>query len=87
MKYGSRLFYASPRRFSLLEKNQQYYHTKKNKGVIEIIATTPYQGVGKPEQLKHNLSGCWSRRINQEHRLVYMIRGDLVTILSMKNHY
>lgn len=60
---------------------------KKIRVLIEAIAITPYQGIGKPEQLKHNLSGCWSRRINQEHRLVYMIRGDLVTILSMKNHY
>jgi toxin YoeB len=44
-------------------------------------------GIGKPEPLKHNLTGCWSRRINHEHRLVYFVRNDLITILSIKGHY
>ncbi len=47
----------------------------------------PFEGLGKPEPLKHNLSGCWSRRINREHRLVYEVKKDRVVILSLKGHY
>ena len=52
---------------------------KKIRQLIEIIPETPYSGIGKPEPLKHHLSGLWSRRINQEHRLVYeVIETDTV---------
>lgn len=47
----------------------------------------PYEGIGKPQPLKHNLSGCWSRRINREHRLIYEIENNRVVILSLKGHY
>lgn len=47
----------------------------------------PFTGIGKPEALKHNLSGMWSRRINKEHRLVYQVEEDTVFILSVKGHY
>lgn len=46
---------------------------KKIQELILAIQENPFEGIGKPEQLKHNLSGLWSRRINQEHRLVYEI--------------
>ena len=46
---------------------------KKITNLIEAIQKDPYEGIGKPEPLKYNLSGAWSRRINQEHRLVYEI--------------
>lgn len=48
---------------------------------------TPFEGIGKPEALKHNLSGKWSRRINAEHRIVYEIEGELIKVYSLKNHY
>jgi len=53
------------------------------------ISSTPESGIGKPERLKGNLSGYWSRRINKEHRLVYTIDPDcqIVTIYSLKDHY
>jgi toxin YoeB len=60
---------------------------KKIRKLIESISQTPYEGIGKPEPLKYGLSGCWSRRISQEHRIVYEIRNDTVFILSMKGHY
>ncbi|QEC75826.1 Txe/YoeB family addiction module toxin [Mucilaginibacter ginsenosidivorax] len=60
---------------------------KKIKELLEAITNNPYHGIGQPEQLKHGLSGAWSRRINQEHRLVYEIDGDIVYILSLKGHY
>lgn len=55
--------------------------------LIEAISTNPFQGIGKPEQLKHQLSGRWSRRINSEHRIVYHLKGDKILILSLKGHY
>nr|WP_232826352.1 Txe/YoeB family addiction module toxin [Cyanothece sp. BG0011] len=47
----------------------------------------PFSGLGKPEPLKYELQGCWSRRITEEHRLVYKIEGDMLIILSCRYHY
>lgn len=55
--------------------------------LLEELESHLFTGTGKPEQLKHNLAGCWSRRINREHRLVYEVAEDVVTILSAKGHY
>lgn len=60
---------------------------KKIRKLIEVIMLSPYDGIGKPEALKYNLSGCWSRRINKEHRIVYEIVDDKITIHSLKGHY
>lgn len=54
---------------------------------LEEIAQHPYKATGKPEALKHNLNGKWSRRINKEHRLIYEVFEDHVKILSAKGHY
>lgn len=48
---------------------------------------TPHEGIGKPEQLKHGLHGYWSRRITDEHRLVYKVVGDVVRIAACRFHY
>lgn len=55
--------------------------------LIESISDTPYEGIGKPEPLKHQLTGTWSRRIDKEHRVVYEVMQDKVVILSLKGHY
>lgn len=55
--------------------------------LIESIKAAPYQGLGKPEPLKYDLAGKWSRRINQEHRLVYQLIGNKIFIYSLKGHY
>lgn len=47
----------------------------------------PFKGAGKPEPLKHNLKGCWSRRIDLENRLVYQVTDDIITIIACKYHY
>lgn len=60
---------------------------KKAVSLIEAIQKNPFEGVGKPEQLKHQLSGLWSRRINREHRVVYQIVDDQINVLSVKGHY
>ena len=60
---------------------------KKIVQLIEAIKQNPFKGIGKPEPLKHQLSGYWSRRINKEHRLVYSVSENIVFILSAKGHY
>ena len=55
--------------------------------LIKEVLRDPLKGIGKPEPLKHELKGCWSRRIDQEHRLVYQIREDKIRILACRYHY
>ena len=55
--------------------------------LIEEIRRDPFSGKGKPEPLKHSLSGYWSRRITEEHRLVYAVTEKEVQIISCKYHY
>ena len=55
--------------------------------LITEISETPFTGSGKPEPLKHNLMGKWSRRITREHRLVYEVTDATINILSCKFHY
>jgi len=60
---------------------------KKIAELIKDITRTPHQDIGKPEPLKHKLSGFWSRRITDEHRLVYKVENDVLSIVSCKFHY
>ncbi len=55
--------------------------------LIRDIQRTPFDGIGKPEPLKFNWSGYWSRRIDSEHRLVYKIVGDTISIAQCRYHY
>jgi toxin YoeB len=55
--------------------------------LIEETSRTPFKGMGKPEALRHQLKGYWSRRITEEHRLVYKVIGNEVQIISCKYHY
>jgi toxin YoeB len=57
--------------------------------IVLELQNTPYQGIGKPEKLKHQFSGYWSRRINQKDRLVYKVDEDIVTVyvVSAMGHY
>ena len=60
---------------------------KKVNEPIKDIDRTRYEGIGKPEPLKHTLSGFWSRRINEEHRLVYKVIKDEIHIAQIRYHY
>jgi len=60
---------------------------KKINELIRDISANPFDGIGKLEALKENLSGFYSRRINYEHRLVYAIKDDTIYIISRKGHY
>jgi len=60
---------------------------KRINKLIKDIQRNKYEGIGKPEPLKHNLSGYWSRRINVEHRLVYKIEKERIMIAQLRYHY
>ena len=55
--------------------------------LIKETKREPFEGVGKPESLKHNLAGYWSRRINEEHRMVYKVTDDALLIAQLRYHY
>lgn len=55
--------------------------------LIKEIQRSPFEGIGKPEPLKHSLSGYWSRRINDEHRIVYKMDNDSMFIAQLRYHY
>ncbi len=68
----------------------QQNDNKKLKRINELlkdISRNPYQGIGKPEPLKHKYSGFWSRRIDSEHRLIYRILDDEIQIAKCRFHY
>lgn len=55
--------------------------------LIKEIKRNPFEGIGKPEPLKHALSGYWSRRINDEHRVVYKVLDDAILLAQLRYHY
>lgn len=60
---------------------------KKITDLLNSITKDPFTGIGKPEPLKHEFTGCWSRRINAEHRIIYEVSAGSIEILSLKDHY
>lgn len=60
---------------------------KRLRALIQDIQRSPFEGIGKPEPLKGNLSGFWSRRIDGEHRIVYRVEGDALEIAQCRGHY
>lgn len=55
--------------------------------ILESILVDPASGIGKPEKLKFQLSGTWSRRVDHRHRMVYEIQSDTVIVLQLRDHY
>lgn len=60
---------------------------KRINQIIKDIKRSPFEGIGKPEALKNNLSGLWSRRIDKEHRIVYLVDDNAIVILQCRGHY
>lgn len=60
---------------------------KRINQLIKDIARHPFEGIGKPEPLKHNYRGFWSRRIDGEHRLIYQVTDDEIRIIKCRYHY
>ena len=80
--------------FSSQSWEEYLYWQKKDKHIlkrindlIKDIIRTPYKGKGKPEPLKYALTGYWSRRINDEHRLVYKVKQDTIFTAQLRYHY
>lgn len=72
--------------FNLWGKKDKKIRTK----IIQLLKETakePFKGIGKPEPLKHQYKGCWSRRVNKEHRLVYQVLDDSIVVISCMFHY
>lgn len=55
--------------------------------IADVLRDDPFEGIGKPEPLKHALAGAWSRRIDEMHRLVYLVADDEVVVLQARYHY
>ena len=68
-------------------KNNDKTISKKIDRLIKETLRTPFEGIGKPEKLRENLSGYWSRRITKEHRLVYKYEENILIIASCRYHY
>lgn len=60
---------------------------KRINRLIDDMLRDPFDGIGKPEPLRHAFAGCWSRRISEEHRLVYLVDGDDIVILQARYRY
>jgi toxin YoeB len=60
---------------------------KRINSLIKEIQRSPFEGIGKPEPLKHRLAGYWSRRIDNEHRIVYKVESDALLIAQLRHHY
>ena len=75
-------------------EDYQYWEKTNNKKVIEKIKAllkniteTPFEGIGKPEALKYDFTGYWSRRITREHRIVYKVETNIIYIIQLRGHY
>ena len=73
--------------FRYWKKTNNVIILKKVRKLLESILESPYEGIGKPEALKHTLTGAWSRRIDKEHRLVYELIDDEIFVISIRGHY
>ncbi|THF69781.1 Txe/YoeB family addiction module toxin [Deinococcus sp. Arct2-2] len=71
----------------LLPKSNEPKLVRKLHRLLDECIRTPFEGSGKPEALKYELTGFWSRRITDEHRLVYAIDDDAITVISCRLHY
>lgn len=80
----------SPRALNDLEKWRKSGNKKIQQKITELtnsILETPFKGIGKPEPLKHDMTGLWSRRISHEDRMVYEIQEQTIIVHSLKGHY
>lgn len=88
-KYRIKLQPTAEKHLSVHKRCGNKGNLKKIKGILEELEVHPYTGTGCPEQLKHELSGYWSRRINRKDRLIYKVEEDIVLVLvvSAMGHY
>ncbi|MDO5297440.1 MAG: Txe/YoeB family addiction module toxin [bacterium] len=68
-------------------QNQDRKTLKRINALLKGIIRSPFDGIGKPEALKGNYSGCWSRRIDEQNRLVYRVIDEVIEVIQCKGHY
>ena len=68
-------------------QTQDKKNAKRINALLKDVQRTPFEGLGKPEPLKGNLSGLWSRRIDEMHRIIYFVKDDTVHVIACKGHY
>ncbi|PGH39647.1 MAG: Txe/YoeB family addiction module toxin [Candidatus Nephrothrix sp. EaCA] len=76
------------------KEHRDFWVKSGNKAILrkilqltKVIIDSPFEGIGKPEPLKHELTGYWSRRITQEHRFIYTFTDNTLIVVSLKGHY
>jgi len=75
------------------EDDLAYWHRtsmsviKRIESMLKSMKQTPFTGIGKPEPLKYDLAGKWSRRINRANRIIYSVEKDIITVYSLRGHY
>lgn len=73
--------------FSANAWEDHLYWQKTDKKLIKETKREPFEGVGKPEPLKHSFAGYWSRRVNDEHRMVYKVTDNALLLAQLRYHY
>lgn len=71
----------------LLDPRNERAYAKRLRMLFDDMMRNPFDGLGKPEPLKHDLAGYWSRRIDDKHRLIYRVVGDQIHVISLRSHY
>lgn len=97
MLYGARLILSKKARTAVFQpefiEDLRYWVETDRKlalrafDLVEAILRDPYEGIGKPEPLKYLTPGAWSRRLTQEHRIVYLVRDEQIDFLQARYHY
>lgn len=89
MSYKLKLSDKAQKELNEFVKSGKKVTIKKIYKFFEELREHPYRGTGKPEPLKHNFSGMWSRRIDAKNRMVYLVEDEIITvqIISLKGHY
>lgn len=88
-RYNLEISEKAKKDLSLLHKSGNKALVNRLERIFEELSEDPYGGIGKPEQLKNNLSGLWSRRLDKKHRIVYQIIEEVITVvvIAAKGHY
>lgn len=73
--------------YNFWKKTNNLKIINKIKSLLGNMIETPFTGIGQPEALRHELSGYYSRRINQEHRIVYKVENNIIYIVQLRKHY
>ena len=86
-KYTVEISSKARKELQLHYKSGNISDIRKIEQIFLELSNSPYEGIGNPEPLKYKMSGYWSRRVNEEHRLVYKVKEDFLFIVQLRYHY